>query len=173
MNVLERRGETPARSAQVENYLLLTLGPQKTQSWPSNSTNEKTNVNLRMRSPHKKAKIKKMWWVCSENPNHEWMQFVAIRHNQGSCCPHCKNKWETEATNTIEEILLRKATTKPQYPLENFFFDIRIDFGREKYLIELDGEQHYEDKPHWGHLLKGQQYRDKKKTKISSQIEKY
>ncbi len=115
----------------------------------------------------KGKKSKKMWWVCSENPNHEWVQFVAIRHNQGSGCPHCKNKWETEAINTIEEILSRRATTKPQYRLENFFFDIRIDFGREKYLIELDGEQHYEDKPHWGHLLKEQQYRDKKKTKIA------
>jgi len=109
---------------------------------------------------------KKMWWVCPRNPNHEWAQHVSVRY-KGSGCPLCKNKWETAATNAIEEILPRKARIERQHPLGGFFFDIRIDIEREKYLIELDGEQHYEDKPHWEHLLIDQQARDKEKTEIA------
>ena len=79
----------------------------------------------------------------------------------------CKNKWETATANTIEGILPRKAKTERQFRLGNFFFDIWINIEGDEYLIELDGQQHYEDKPHWGHRLKAQKERDREKTEIA------
>ena len=119
---------------------------------------------------------KKMWWICSENPNHEWLQNVAVCHNQNSGCPHCKNKWESQTTKIIEEIISRnaKASIKSQHKLGKFFFDVRIDLERNaraegEFLIELDGEQHYKDMPHWGHLLREQHLTDTKKTNLAKE----
>ena len=120
---------------------------------------------------------KKMWWICSENPNHEWLQKVAVRHNQNSGCPGCKHKWESRTTKIIEEVISRKAkiAIESQHYLGNFYFDIRIDLESSanadgRFLIELDGEQHYKDISHWGgHSVRDQRRTDRKKTKLAEE----
>ena len=35
---------------------------------------------------------KKIWWVCSKNPNHEWESTVWERTQRGRGCPFCAGK---------------------------------------------------------------------------------
>jgi len=139
---------------------------------------EKNKMTARDVIASRKSKDdKKMWWICSENPNHEWLQYVAVRHNQNSGCPGCKHKWESRTTKIIEEVISRKAkiSIESQHYLGKYYFDIRIDlesFARAdgRFLIELDGEQHYKDMPHWGgHHHRDQRRTDKGKTELAKE----
>jgi Probable Zinc-ribbon domain len=40
---------------------------------------------------------KKVWWLCSEDPNHEWEASPAERARAGRGCPVCNRGWTVAA----------------------------------------------------------------------------
>lgn len=42
---------------------------------------------------------KKVWWDCSDNPDHEWEAIVGNRVRQGDGCPYCSGRYATKENN--------------------------------------------------------------------------
>lgn len=111
----------------------------------------------------------KIYIQCDKKHEPYWVN-VSKYKSTGRRCPHCQN---SKGENKIEEILIdRNITFKSQYIFKDLIGMgggfLRFDFAilnsddNIKYLLEYDGEMHYEETG-VGNDLKTQQYHDKLK----------
>lgn len=44
---------------------------------------------------------KKVWWLCSKNPTHEWEAYINNRNCQNNGCPYCSGRYATKEYNLL------------------------------------------------------------------------
>ncbi len=49
---------------------------------------------------------KKVWWICSKRPNHEWPASVSGRTFAGAGCPYCNLGWTVDAIRNFIKSLI-------------------------------------------------------------------
>lgn len=62
---------------------------------------------------------KKVWWQCSESPEHEWEAIVMNRVRQGDGCPYCSGRYATKENNLAVKYpeLAAEFNLEKNYPL--------------------------------------------------------
>lgn len=62
---------------------------------------------------------KKVWWNCSDNPDHEWEAIVGNRVRQGDGCPYCSGRYAMKDNNlaVIYPELVAEFDLEKNYPL--------------------------------------------------------
>lgn len=94
---------------------------------------------------------RKMWWNCSKtknspNPHKMWPAFIYNRSN-GSGCPQCRvSKGEEMLVTSLTNLDIpfqREYSGISELGMKRFDFVIQV--GKNYYLIEFDGEQHFKD----------------------------
>ena len=142
---------------------LATLSPELAAEFDS-VANAKTPDEVIATDQSQKYK-----WICSHNPNHQWPQKIYVRYKQKAGCPFCpsQKKWEADRTADIKELIGQFGQVVTQKKIDGFFYDVELLIAGEKILIELDGEQHYMDKPKWNSSFAQQNDRDRLKTKTA------
>lgn len=62
---------------------------------------------------------KKVWWQCSDNPEHEWEAIVMNRVRQGDGCPYCSGRYATKENNLAVKYpeLAAEFNLEKNYPL--------------------------------------------------------
>lgn len=62
---------------------------------------------------------KKVWWNCSDNPDHEWEAAVQNRVRQGDGCPYCSGRYATKENNLAVKYpeLVAEFNLEKNYPL--------------------------------------------------------
>jgi hypothetical protein len=62
---------------------------------------------------------KKVWWQCSDNPDHEWEAMVQNRVRQGDGCPYCSGRYATKENNLAVKYpeLAAEFDLEKNYPL--------------------------------------------------------
>jgi hypothetical protein len=106
-----------------------------------------------------------VWWICSKNPNHEWKTSVSCRTRERcpTGCPLCYNKTESELLDNLIKrfpsftIIPQKRfnwcfshDTKKKLPFDFYIVELNL-------IIELDGEQHFNDVSDWKSAKENQQ----------------
>ena len=92
----------------------------------------------------------KIWWICSKNSNHVWLQILANRARLHHGCPYCVNKTEQKLYDIlIQHYLQLKQQFKVEWCKNKTY--LPFDFVLEEYkiIIELDGIQHFEQVSNW------------------------
>lgn len=101
--------------------------------------------------------------VCITCPEHGdfWQQPIKHIYNQRGC-PVCAGSSLEMIANTV--LLENNVTFEKQkyinYKGKKMFIDFVLKQGEKEYFIELNGEQHYREVPHWERSLEAQQERD-------------
>ena len=67
------------------NYNLEVLHPELAKQWHPTKNGDLKPTDVTPGS------VKKVWWLCPRNPNHDWPATVASRSN-GTGCPYCSGK---------------------------------------------------------------------------------
>jgi hypothetical protein len=74
-----------------ETNSLISLHPEIAAQYSQRNTQA---VETLTRISHKKV-----WWQCSDNPDHEWEAIVFNRVRQGDGCPYCSGRYATKENN--------------------------------------------------------------------------
>jgi hypothetical protein len=95
----------------------------------------------------------KVWWVCGNDPTHEYEQAIYSAISQG--CPYCVNKTEKKLYDWLNDNypdlnIKRQARfdwcpsphSKMKYPFDICILDYNL-------IIELDGNQHFKQVLNW------------------------
>lgn len=68
---------------------LATNSPQLVKEWHTKRNGELTPVDVTNTSG------KKVWWICKQNPDHEWQSEIKNRSLLNSGCPVCWKDWNS------------------------------------------------------------------------------
>ena len=60
-----------------------------------------------------KTDQRKVWWRCSQNPDHEWQATIVNRTNKGSGCPYCRKGQAILGESTERKYRVDKAKSLP------------------------------------------------------------
>ena len=132
----------------------------------------KKNGSMKNYSP---SSGKKVYWICSTNPKHQWKAMIANRTKKEDPrgCPHCLYKSEQKCREIFQDIFdtnFKKCRPK-------FLDGLELDGYNKKYglAFEYQGRQHYYYNPHYHqndrkNLIK-QQERDKLKKELCDENE--
>jgi len=104
----------------------------------------------------------KRWWKCSTNSTHVWNVVIASR-TCGSGCPRCnQSKGEKACQNALNKLQISFQSEFILSSLPRKRFDFQFIYNGNSYLIEFDGQQHFEYIPYFhqngeAHFLEKQQ----------------
>ena len=101
---------------------------------------------------------KAVWWICSNNSQHEWIATCNDRSGKKSGCPLCVDYLNSRAVCRIMAWLY---ANKLNFVREKTFSDLKAYKSRKKLrfdfflpglniLIEYDGQQHFKPVDCWG-----------------------
>ncbi len=118
----------------------------------------KKNGNIKARNVFK-ASGKKYWFTCENE--HEFNIKIDNITCHNTWCPLCKNKTESKLHEWLKSQY--EVTYQPKYEWCKKKQKLPYDFAIEEFkiLIELDGNQHFQDFDHWNSDYKEVQANDK------------
>jgi len=74
---------------------LATKNPQLAKEWHPTLNGSLTPYDVTCNNG------KKVWWLCSKNPKHEWKTTIASRNRGNYSCPYCSRKYASEDYNLL------------------------------------------------------------------------
>jgi hypothetical protein len=107
------------------------------------------------------------WWICKNNPLHEWEACISDRNLTG--CPYCYQYKSENETRIIFEKITGKAFPKKKSVFANNRCELDGYNNELKIAFEQQGIQHYQYRPHFHRNgiidFQNQQERDESKRK--------
>ena len=89
---------------------------------------------------------RKVWWNCLKDKTHDsWCALISNR-TRGSACPTCNlSKVEKSIDRILKSLDVKYERQYTNGYIVNRQYDFYMEYRGSKFLIEYDGEQHFED----------------------------
>jgi TusA-related sulfurtransferase len=95
-NIIRNRGCGKCRGRQVDiSNCLATKYPELAKEWHPTKNGNLTPYDVTSGSN------KKVWWLCSKNPKHEWEVNIVSRSHNKHNCPYCSGNYPSEDYNLL------------------------------------------------------------------------
>jgi hypothetical protein len=124
---------------------LATKYPEIAKEWHPTKNGDLTPENI-LAGSHKRV-----WWMCSNNPEHEWETIVDKRTGpEGTECPECllkgTSKKEIRLAFELYKIFGLDYISKPRIKIGKRVFRPDILIEEHKLVVEYDGRWYHEDR---------------------------
>ena len=95
----------------------------------------------------------KAWWICQINKTHNWLSSIKDRTTRSKGCPFCINKTEAKLKQWFEDNkynhLYQAKFDWSINPKTNKYLPFDFCLEEFKFIVELDGQQHFYQTSNW------------------------